>query len=112
MASDRISVVTWNVLAAPWAAPAFYPPDLDAALLERGARAHLVGTLLASLDVDVMCLQETTPPDLGVVLECLGPGIRSARRGERPGPLVGMVVAGAPVGAERHRDRVASRCVD
>ncbi len=74
MADGRIGVVTWNVLAAPWAAPAFYPADLDPALLDRTARARLVATVLAGLDVDVMCLQETTPPDLAVVLDALGDG--------------------------------------
>ncbi len=74
MASDPIRVVTWNVLAAPWAAPAFYPTDLDPMLLDRTARAHLVALLLASFAADVMCLQETTPPDLSVTLDALGPG--------------------------------------
>src|SRR4051794_27604554 len=74
MATDRFTVATWNVLAAPWAAPAFYPEDLDPALLDRRARAELVGRLLASLAADVMCLQETTPPDLAVALTAVGEG--------------------------------------
>ena len=70
---ETITIVTWNVLAAPCAAPAFYPAGMDPALLDRHARAELVGELLARLDADVMCLQETTPPDLAVVLARLGP---------------------------------------
>ena len=67
-----LTLVTWNVLAAPWAAPAFYPADLDAALLERRSRAELVGGVLAALGAEMMCLQETTPPDLAITLARLG----------------------------------------
>jgi endonuclease/exonuclease/phosphatase family metal-dependent hydrolase len=74
MPTRPLTLVTWNVLAAPWAAPGFYPAELDAALLDRNVRADLVAARLASLDADVMCLQETTPPDLAVVLERLGNG--------------------------------------
>ena len=67
-----LTLVTWNVLAAPWAAPAFYPADMDTALLERVGRAELVGGILAAIGADVMCLQETTPPDLAITLARLG----------------------------------------
>ena len=67
-----LTLVTWNVLAAPWAAPEFYPADMDPSWLDRAARADLTGALLASLNADVVCLQETTPPDLAVVLRRLG----------------------------------------
>ena len=60
----ELTVVTWNVLAAPWAAPEHYPRDMDPALLDRTTRAGLVASVLADLDADVVCLQETTPPDL------------------------------------------------
>lgn len=67
-----LTLVTWNVLAAPWAAPTFYPADLDDVLLERRGRAELVGEILAALGADVMCLQETTTPDLVITLARLG----------------------------------------
>jgi len=74
MSTKPFTVVTWNVLAAPWAAPVFYPTDLDPALLDRTVRAELVAGLLGELDADVMCLQETTQTDLAIVLERLGDG--------------------------------------
>jgi Metal-dependent hydrolase len=70
----ELTVLTWNVLAAPWAAPGFYPQDMDPALLDRETRAELVATSLESLRADVLCLQETTPPDLAHVLQRLGDG--------------------------------------
>lgn len=74
MGTTELTVVSWNVLAAPWAAPGFYPQDMDPALLDRETRADLVATLLEALNADVMCLQETTPPDLARVLQRLGDG--------------------------------------
>ena len=62
-----LRVATWNVLAAPWAAPAFYPDGMDATLLDRDARAGLVATAFVGLDAEVVCLQETTPPDLATI---------------------------------------------
>ncbi|MGZ4676607.1 MAG: endonuclease/exonuclease/phosphatase family protein [Acidimicrobiia bacterium] len=69
--SDAVTVVTWNVLAAPWAAPAFYPAEMDMSVLDRRTRAALVGERLRVLSPDVACLQETTPTDLEVVLAAL-----------------------------------------
>ncbi len=66
--SDEVRVVTWNVLAAPWAAPAFYPDGMDPALLDRRTRTELVAKTVRSIDADVLCLQETTPIDLATVL--------------------------------------------
>ena len=63
-----VRVATWNVLAAPWAAPAFYPDGMDPTLLDREQRAALVGAALVGLDADVVCLQETTPHDLATIL--------------------------------------------
>ncbi len=73
-ARSELSVVTWNVLAAPWAAPEHYPVEMDRALLDRVARAGRVASVLARLDADVICLQETTPPDLARTLAELGDG--------------------------------------
>lgn len=69
MSDGRLTVATWNVLAAPWAAPAFYPAGMDPALLDRRTRAERTRSVLQSLGADVVCLQETTPPDLVRPLE-------------------------------------------
>jgi endonuclease/exonuclease/phosphatase family metal-dependent hydrolase len=68
----RLRVATWNVLAAPWAAPAYYTAEMDVALLDRVARRDLVARRIAALDADVVCLQETTPPDLDAIVAALG----------------------------------------
>ncbi len=68
----ELTVVTWNVLAAPWAAPEHYPHDMDPALLDRTTRARLVAAVLSGLDADVVCLQETTPSDLARTCTDLG----------------------------------------
>ena len=73
-----LTVVTWNVLAAPWAAPAHYPAGMDPGLLDRTRRAGLVASVLARLDADVVCLQETTPPDLAQTCAQLGDEYTSA----------------------------------
>ena len=68
----ELTVVTWNVLAAPWAAREHYPVEMDPELLDRTVRAGLVASVLARLDADVVCLQETTPPDLAATRAQLG----------------------------------------
>jgi endonuclease/exonuclease/phosphatase family metal-dependent hydrolase len=70
----QLTVVSWNVLAAPWAAPAYYPDGMDPAVLDRVVRRELVAGRLAELDADVVCLQETTPADLAAIVAALGPG--------------------------------------
>jgi endonuclease/exonuclease/phosphatase family metal-dependent hydrolase len=72
-----LTVVSWNVLAAPWAAPAFYPATMDPAVLDRDRRRRAVAARLAELDADLVCLQETTTVDLAVVVELLGDGFRA-----------------------------------
>ena len=74
----ELTVVTWNVLAAPWAAPEHYPHDMDVGLLDRTTRAHLVAAVLAGINADVICLQETTPPDLARTGTYLGNDYDSA----------------------------------
>ena len=69
----ELTVVSWNVLAAPWAAPEYYPAAMDPALLDRVARRERVAARLAELDADVVCLQETTPVDLMAIVAALGP---------------------------------------
>jgi endonuclease/exonuclease/phosphatase family metal-dependent hydrolase len=73
--SDSLTVASWNVLAAPWAAPAFYPAEMDPALLDRVTRREVVAAQLAELDADVVCLQETTPVDLLAIADALGPEV-------------------------------------
>ena len=68
----ELTVVTWNVLAAPWAAREHYPVEMDPELLDRTVRAGLVASVLARLDADVVCLQETTAPDLAATRAQLG----------------------------------------
>jgi endonuclease/exonuclease/phosphatase family metal-dependent hydrolase len=69
--SGRLVVVSWNVLAAPWAAPQYYPAGMDAGVLDRVTRRELVAAQLATLDADVVCLQETTPVDLDAIVTAL-----------------------------------------
>ncbi len=68
--SDLV-IATWNVLAAPWAAASFYPEEMDTAVLDRSVRAALVGAHAATFGADVLCLQETTPPDLAAIVSHL-----------------------------------------
>jgi len=69
----ELTVVSWNVLAAPWAAPGYYPAAMDPALLDRVTRRERVAAQLAGLDADVVCLQEATPVDLMAIVAALGP---------------------------------------
>ena len=75
MVSASLTVASWNVLAAPWAAPAFYPAEMDPALLDRVTRRERVAQGIADLDADLVCLQETTPIDLLAVVDALGPDV-------------------------------------
>jgi endonuclease/exonuclease/phosphatase family metal-dependent hydrolase len=70
--SAELVVASWNILAAPWAAPVFYPPDMDPAVLDRATRRASVATALGELDADLVCLQETTPVDLAAIVTLLG----------------------------------------
>lgn len=65
---SALTIASWNVLAAPWAAPEFYPQSLDPALLDRDARADRVADRMLAIDADVWCLQEVTPTDLARML--------------------------------------------
>jgi endonuclease/exonuclease/phosphatase family metal-dependent hydrolase len=73
--SGGLVVASWNILAAPWAAPAFYPQGMDSAVLDRVVRRAAVAAELAELDADVVCLQETTPVDLAAIVTLLGDGV-------------------------------------
>jgi endonuclease/exonuclease/phosphatase family metal-dependent hydrolase len=73
--SSELVVASWNVLAAPWAAPAYYPAGMDSGLLDRVARRDLVARSLDDLGADLVCLQETTPVDLAAIVAALGDGV-------------------------------------
>ncbi len=72
--TNELKLVTWNVLAAPWASPIWYPAEMDSTVLDRQTRTALVAKALRNFDPDVICLQETTPPDLAYILRALGEG--------------------------------------
>jgi endonuclease/exonuclease/phosphatase family metal-dependent hydrolase len=61
-------IVSWNVLAAPWALPQWYPKQMDGAVLDRVRRRKLVADALRQLEPDLCCLQEVTPTDLDIML--------------------------------------------
>ena len=69
---SALSVATWNILAAPWASPAFYPAQMDPTVLDRATRRAAVAAGLGALDADLVCLQETTPIDLAAIVTLLG----------------------------------------
>lgn len=70
-----LGVLSFNVLAPLWAAPTWYPSDLNPALLDRTTRLQQTQALLRSLSsqLDVLCLQEVNAPELQGYLDALGP---------------------------------------
>ena len=69
-------MVTFNVLAPVWAAPDWYPPEMDMSLLDAGYRRARITAFLASraADTDVFCLQEVQESELPAFLAALGSG--------------------------------------
>ena len=55
--SAELTVASWNVLAAPWAAPAFYPAEMDPAVLDRvdAARAGRAASSRSSTPTSCAC---------------------------------------------------------
>jgi endonuclease/exonuclease/phosphatase family metal-dependent hydrolase len=78
--APALGVLSFNVLAPVWAAPTWYPQDLDPALLDRDSRLKQTQNLLRSLAarLDVICLQEVNAPELQGYLEALGPDFTGA----------------------------------
>lgn len=67
-----VRLVSWNILAAPWASPQWYPKEMDPAVLDRRARRVEVARALEALGPDLCCVQEATPPDLEAIRCTLG----------------------------------------
>ena len=75
-----LAVVSFNVLAPIWAAPKWYPDEVDPALLETAFRRARISALLQRLsaETDVFCLQEVQSSELAAFLQALGPGFDGA----------------------------------
>jgi endonuclease/exonuclease/phosphatase family metal-dependent hydrolase len=73
-ADPPVSVVTFNVLAPIWAAPRYYPSDLDAALLDQSTRRARISDFLAGAapQADVVCLQEVQASEFPAFQAALG----------------------------------------
>ena len=78
--STSLGVLSFNVLAPLWAAPKWYPTNLDPAALNRQTRLRATQALLGSLSgqLDVVCLQEVNAPELKGYLDALGPDFKGA----------------------------------
>ncbi|HEX6652509.1 MAG TPA: endonuclease/exonuclease/phosphatase family protein [Thermoleophilaceae bacterium] len=76
----RLPMVTFNVLAPVWAAPDWYPPEMDMSLLDAADRRARITAFLASraADTDVVCLQEVQESELPYFLAALGSGFTGA----------------------------------
>jgi endonuclease/exonuclease/phosphatase family metal-dependent hydrolase len=74
--ASKLEVVSFNVLAPVWAAPVWYPSDMDTALLETQFRRERISAFLAATAsaTDVYCLQEVQDSELPHFLAALGPG--------------------------------------
>jgi endonuclease/exonuclease/phosphatase family metal-dependent hydrolase len=76
----RLPMVTFNVLAPVWAAPDWYPPEMDMSLLDADYRRARITSFLAARapDTDVVCLQEVQESELPAFLAALGSGFAGA----------------------------------
>jgi len=76
----RLGMVTFNVLAPVWAAPDWYPPEMDMSLLDAAYRRPRITSFLASraADTDIFCLQEVQESELPAFLAALGGGFAGA----------------------------------
>jgi endonuclease/exonuclease/phosphatase family metal-dependent hydrolase len=77
---SELRVVAFNVLAPIWSAPAWYPQDMDAALLETGYRRVRLEAFLRGIaaSADVVCLQEVQDSELPFLMAALGAGFQGA----------------------------------
>ena len=79
-APGALPMVTFNVLAPVWAAPDWYPPEMDMSLLDADYRRARITSFLAARapDTDVFCLQEVQESELPAFLAALGSGFAGA----------------------------------
>ena len=76
----QLGMVTFNVLAPVWAAPDWYPPDMDMSLLDAGYRRARITSFLSSraANTDIFCLQEVQESEFPAFLAALGGGFTGA----------------------------------
>ena len=76
----RLPMVSFNVLAPVWAAPDWYPPEMDMSLLDADYRRARITAFLAAraADTDIFCLQEVQESELPAFLAALGSGFTGA----------------------------------
>jgi len=76
----QLGMVTFNVLAPVWAAPDWYPPEIDMSLLDAADRRARITSFLASraADTDVFCLQEVQESEFPAFLAAVGSGFAGA----------------------------------
>ncbi len=69
-----IRVLTWNILAAPWAGPRHYPNDMPIEVLDRQRRLELTCAALRNRrdGFDAIALQEVTMCDIDALHTALG----------------------------------------
>ncbi|MFN0318371.1 MAG: endonuclease/exonuclease/phosphatase family protein [Burkholderiales bacterium] len=72
--SHDLRILTFNVLAPIWAAPVWYPAEMDPALLDRTLRRERIVSFLRKVrrNSDVICLQEVQKDELPYFLRALG----------------------------------------
>jgi endonuclease/exonuclease/phosphatase family metal-dependent hydrolase len=77
---NQLSVVSFNVLAPVWAAPDWYPEEMDSSLLDNDFRRPRIMSFLASRasTTDIFCLQEVQESELPYFLEAVGSGFTGA----------------------------------
>jgi len=78
--NPQLGMVTFNVLAPVWAAPDWYPPDMDMSLLDAADRRARITAFLASraASTDVFCLQEVQESEFPAFLAAVGSGFAGA----------------------------------
>jgi len=77
---SELRVVAFNVLAPIWASPAWYPQEMDAALLETGYRRERLEAFLRGIaaSADVVCLQEVQDSEFPFLMAALGGDFQGA----------------------------------
>ena len=78
--NPQLGMVTFNVLAPVWAAPDWYPPEMDMSLLDAASRRARITSFLASraADTDIFCLQEVQESEFPAFLAAVGGGFAGA----------------------------------